>query len=532
VICKITPTCVKYSAGIGLVFALGEGRERGDYRLRSTVALLFILVLGPSVSGQAATQSSASKKIYIKAVYSLPLSLDPVQMNDTASLVAGNLLYDGLLRFSPTLKIEGALAEDWSTSADGRTITFKLRSGAKFHDGSQVTADDVVASLSRALSAESKVKKLYDCIQGIKAIDSLTVTIQLTHPFPPFLSVLAGATAKILPKKSVAAKNFFEKPIGSGPFRFVDREASPFRRLVLEAFAEHYQGKPKLDRLILQEATEAQALELAANGQIHDLANWPLTGSEPVFAKGQKITGPVAATWIIGLNTKIPPFNSLKVRQNFRHAVDVDGFREKFFSDAIPSYGYVPPGLPGYLSIGGHVASKNAASKSRIKIVIPDAILRHKEMKTFLESSLRAKGWNVEVVPMAWDKLMDGYVGKVHQAFLVSMNMDYPDAEFLLRNFQSTNSDNFSGLKDAKIDTLLSEARTTQDRKKRQELYRSALALVDEAAVTVNLFHPRANIWASECVRGLHPNILSDVYIDYAQVSLADNCSGVSVVAR
>lgn len=164
--------------------------------------------------------------------------------------------------------------------------------------------------------------------------------------------------------------------------------------------------------------------------------------------------------------------------------------------------------------------------------MIPDALQRHKEMKTFLESSLRAKGWNVEVVPMAWDKLMDGYVGKVHQAFLVSMNMDYPDAEFLLRNFQSTNSDNFSGLKDAKIDTLLSEARTTQDRKKRQELYRSALALVDDAAVTVNLFHPRANIWASECVRGLRPNILSDVYIDYAQVSLADNCSSASVVAR
>ena len=91
--------------------------------MRSTVAFLFISVLGLSVSGQAATQSSTSKKIYIKAVYSLPLSLDPVQMNDTASLVAGNLLYDGLLRFSPTLEIVGALAESWSTSADGKAIT-------------------------------------------------------------------------------------------------------------------------------------------------------------------------------------------------------------------------------------------------------------------------------------------------------------------------------------------------------------------------------------------------------------------------
>jgi len=495
--------------------------------LKSIVALLFILALGPSVSAQAATP-----KIYIKGVYSLPLSLDPVQMNDTASLVAGNLLYDGLLRFSPTLKIEGALAEDWFTSADGRAITFKLRSGAKFHDGSRVTSDDVVASLSRALSAESKVRKLYDCIQGIKAIDPQTVVIQLTHPFPPFLSVLAGATAKILPKKGLTTKNFFEKPIGSGPFRLMSREAAPFRRLVLEAFSEYYQGRPKLDQLVLQETSEAQALDLAADGQIHDLANWPLTGEEPVFLKGQKITGPVASTWIIGLNTKIPPFNSKKVRQKFRQAVDVEGFRKKFFADAIPSYGYVPPGLPGHLSSGVQEASIGAASKSKIKIVIPDGLQQNKEMKTFLESNLRSKGWNVEVVAMAWDKLMEGYVGKAHQAFLVSMNMDYPDAEFLLQNFQSTNSDNFSGLKNAKIDALLSEARTTQDRKKRQELYRSALALVNDAAVTVNLFHPRANIWASKCVLNLHPNILSDVYIDYAQVSLADNCPSVSVGAR
>ncbi len=496
--------------------------------MKSLLALLFLLLLGPSVSGQAAVKDSTSKKIYIKAVYSLPLSLDPIQMTDTASLVAGNLIYDGLLKFSPTLGLEAALAESWSTSANGMAITFKLRSGTKFHDGSPITSDDVVASLSRALSAESKVRKLYDCIQGIKAIDPQTVVIQLAHPFPPFLSILAGATAKILPKNLIATKGFFERPIGSGPFRVLGREATPFRRLILEAFNEHYEGRPKLDQLILQETSEVQALDLAAKGQIHDLANWPLTGEEAIFNKGQKISGPVAATWIIGLNTKLAPFNSKQVRQAFQGSVDVEGFRKKFFADAIPSFGYVPPGLPGYLDTGNNRNNRNqkasvsasVASKNKIKIVIPDGLGRHAEMKEFLESGLKSKGWNVEVVAMPWDKMMEGYSNKTHQAFLVSMNMDYPDAEFLLRNFQSTNSDNFSGLNDAKIDALLSDARTTQDRKQRQELYRSALALVSDAAVTVNLFHPRANIWAANCVKNLRPNILSDVYIDYSQVQV------------
>lgn len=513
--------------------------ERGIYRLKRVVALLFLSVLGPGVSGQAATQESAPKT-YIKAVYSLPLTFDPIQMNDTASLVAGNLIYDGLLRFSPTLKIEGALAESWSTSADGRTITFNLRPSTRFHDGSPVTAADVVASLMRALSPESKVRKLYDCIEGaaenknlgIKAVDARTVAITLTHPFPPFLSILAGATAKVLPKGLIATKDFFQRPVGSGPFRFIGRESTPFPHVVLESFDGYYRGRPKLDRLVLQESPEARALELAASGQIHDLANWPLTGTEAVFGKGQRISGPTAATWIIGVNTKLTPFTSKQIRQKFRDSVDTEGFRKTFFSDAIPSFGYVPPGLPGYLTSGSRTLKNLVSPKNRIKIAIPDVLSRHSEMKAFLETGLRSKGWDVEVVPMPWDKLMEGYANKTLQAFLVSMNMDYPDAEFLLRNFQSTNVDNFSGLSDSRIDDLLSKARTAQDRRKRQELYRSALALVDDAAVTVNLFHPRANIWASECVKGLKPNILSDVYIDYSQVSLTDSCPGPSVVAR
>jgi ABC-type transport system substrate-binding protein len=143
---------------------------------------------------------------YVKSVYSLPLSLDPNKMNDTASLAAGNLIFDGLLKFSPSLEIQEALAVSWSTSSDGKTLIFKLRPNIKFHDGTPITADDVVYSLDRAVSTESTVRKYYDCIQGtdekngkqditkigIKAINSSTVEIKLKNPFPAFISILAG----------------------------------------------------------------------------------------------------------------------------------------------------------------------------------------------------------------------------------------------------------------------------------------------------------------------------------------------------
>lgn len=493
-------------------------------RLKGLLTALAVLALLPS--------AYAAESSYIKSVYSLPLTLDPIKMNDTASLVAGNLLYDGLLRFSPTLNIEGTLAESWSTSPDGRTLTFVLRT-ARFHNGAPITANDVVASLRRAISPESAVRKYYDCIddskaRGLVAKDARTVEVRLKHPFPPFLSVLAGATAKILPADLVDTPGFFDRPVGSGAFRFEKRVEFPTKEILLTAFSDHHRGKPNLEKLILREMTEKDAVQAALAGEVQDLANWPLTADNAVFSGGKNVASPVAATWIIGMNTRKGPFHSKTMRQKFRADLDTDGFRKKFFPEAIPAYGYVPPGLPGYVSSASPARQPkfSKAPKEKVRIVIPEELARAQEMRAHLEENLRSKGWNAHVVTMAWADLMKGYEGKTHQAFLVSMNMDYPDTEFLLRNFESGNSDNFSGIKSKKLDALLKEARTHQDRKRRQEVYREAISLIDEEALTVNLFHPRANYWVSNCVEGLEPNILADVYINYEKVSFKSGCAG------
>lgn len=95
-----------------------------------------------------------------------------------------------------------------------------------------------------------------------------------------------------------------------------------------------------------------------------------------------------------------------------------------------------------------------------------------------------------------------------------------------------TNSDNFSGLKNKTLDELIKKSRATQDRKLREAYYKEALKLLEVSAVTVNLFHPRANYWISKCVDNFKPNILSDVYIDYSQVSFSSKCTHPQVVTR
>lgn len=476
------------------------------------------------------TPAFAQTPTYFKTIYSLPLTFDPIKMNDTASLGVGNLIYDGLLKFSPSLKIEGALAESWSTSKDGKTLTFKLKKNIFFHNGQMITAYDAEASLKRALSDESTVRKFYDSIKLIRAVDERTLEIEMNYPFPPFLSVLAGATAKILPKEKISDPKFFNAPIGSGAFVLASLDKEK-KEIKLNAFAKYYDGKPKIENMVLKETSEEDALKLARNGRAQDLSSWPLAESDSIFDIGQKVSSPVASTWIIGINTLKAPFNNLNVRQSFKVEFPTHKFREKFYPDSINANGYVPYGITGS-QVKTEIAASLQPSKEKIVIAIPIELARAQEMKTMIENSMNSQGWNVEVRLMKWDLLMDGYAKKSHQAFLVSMNMDYPDADFLLKNFESDNADNFSGLKNKRIDDLIKNSRSTQDRKLREAYYKEALKIIEESAVTVNLFHPRANYWISKCVENFKPNILSDVYIDYSKISLSSKCVTPQVVAR
>lgn len=488
-----------------------------------------------------ATFASVQVQPYVKALYSYPLTFDPSQMNDTASLVVSNLIYDGLLRFTSDLQFEGALAETWDVSSDGTLLTFKLRPGIQFHDGSPISALAVKKSLERLVRPKSRVYTYYDCIEGaesfhlgkavsvsgIQAVGEDQVRIRLKKAFPPFLSVLAGATAKVLPLAAEGAR-FFNQPVGSGPFKIeaLRNKAELQPSLFLKGFSHYWRGAPKMESLRLVELNEIDAIQWAHAGQLQDLANYPLTGTESVFKAGTDITAPAGATWIIGLNVRTAPFRSLAVRQKFKSDFDHEEFRKRFSPDSLPAYGYIPPGFPGHLR---EARSRPAVElirnpDTRITIVIPSELARHDEMKDFIEAQYRRKGWNVKVRVAKWNDLMKGYSAKTHQAFLVSMNMDYPDSEFLIRNFESTNRDNFSGLKSKRIDELIQRARNSPDRHFRSKLYQTLAEELNDAAVTINLFHPRVHYWVSSCVEGFRANLLADVYLDYRDVSIRPNC--------
>ena len=200
---------------------------------------------------------------YVKSIYP-PRTFDPKDANDVASISVNNLIYSGLLEFTPDLRLQGDLAESWRTSTDGRALFFTLRRGLKFHDGSPVSSQNVVASLSRLMQPTSRVYSYYESIEGAKefhsgrvrsvkgliVVSARDLIIRLQYPFSPFASILAGATAKVLPMMTLGkeSKNFFNTPVGTGPFRFIQANKE---MISLSRFDDYHGLKPHITSLIL-----------------------------------------------------------------------------------------------------------------------------------------------------------------------------------------------------------------------------------------------------------------------------------------
>src|SRR5262245_14897733 len=132
-------------------------------------------------------------------------------------------LHDALLKAMPGEPRSPSLAESWTASADGLTYEFALRKGVKFHNGDEVTADDVKFSFERYRGVSKDVLK--ERVAKVEVLDPLHVRFQLKQPWPDFLTVYGIATGAgwIVPKKyieKVGEDGFKKAPVGAGPYKF------------------------------------------------------------------------------------------------------------------------------------------------------------------------------------------------------------------------------------------------------------------------------------------------------------------------
>ena len=298
-------------------------------------------VLGCVVLGACSAPPSPPGVVTL-AVLSSPNSLDPRVGTDETSQRAHQLIYDNLLSLDEHLRVSAGLATHW-TQPDPLTYDVFLRRGVRFHDGHELTADDVVYTFSSFIDPAflSARKGAYRTLDRVTAIDPYTVRFSLKEPFGSFPIQLV---MPVVPKD--AGPGLRDRPVGTGPYRFVSFAVDD--RLELKAFPGYFGGAPVNDGVVLKVVPDEimRALELR-KGTVDMVVNDLAPDVVHQLEEEQSVNvaeSPGTDYAYIGVNMRDPVLADRRVRHAIGYAVDrqaiVDHLRRGL---ARPAIGILPP---------------------------------------------------------------------------------------------------------------------------------------------------------------------------------------------
>ncbi len=370
-------------------------------------ALGFMLAAAPAMAQDAATAPAADATTpdpdakqggNIVITYKDDVAtLDPAIGYDWQNWSMIKSLFDGLMDYVPgTTELRPGLAESYEISEDGQTFTFKLRSGVKFHNGREMTAEDVKFSLDRVTAPatqspgagffgmidgyEAVAAGEADSLSGVTVVDPTTVEIKLSRPDATFLHVMALNFASVVPEEAVAehGADFGKNPVGTGAFKL--GEWALGQRVVFTRNEDYWRdGLPYLDQITFEIGQEPiVALLRLQSGEVDIPGDGiPPAKFQEVMAdpeqKARVVEGGQLQTGYITMNVEIPPFDQKGVREAVNMAINKDRVVQMINNRALPANQPLPPSMPGYdESYEGYAYDVDAAKAKLAEAGFPD----------------------------------------------------------------------------------------------------------------------------------------------------------------
>ena len=298
--------------------------------------LLSIVVMG------ACRSAPPKNGVITVAVLSSPNSLDPRVGSDETSQRVHQLVFDYLLALDEKLRVTGGLATHWE-QPDPLTYLVYLRKGVRFHDGHELTADDVVHTFGSFIDPAfmSPRKGAYRMLDRVEAVDPYTVRFRLKEPFGSFPIQLV---MPVVPKG--AGPELRDRPIGTGPYRFVSFAVDD--HVTLESFPGYFRGAPANSGVVLKVVPDEimRALELR-KGTVDMVVNDLSPDVVHQLAEEKSVTiaeAPGTDYAYVGVNMRDPILKDRRVRHALGYAIDrqaiVDHLRRGL---ARPAVGVLPP---------------------------------------------------------------------------------------------------------------------------------------------------------------------------------------------
>ncbi len=499
--------------------------------MNRTAVLLILVALEVSCSG-----GSSDSKALIWARSADSSTLDPaeVEWGEDAKVVQS--LYDTLVTYKgDSVDLEGKLAERWSWSSDGKTLTFELRKGVAFHDGTPLDAEAVVFTFERFLKPDHPQRPRTPCpygsnfadIEKVAADGPHKVIFTLKQPSVVMLYNLTLFAAHIVSPAAVKqhGQKFAVNPVGSGPYRLArwDRDV----RIVLDRNETYWGPKPAVDRVIVVPVKSPQtAIEKLRKGEVHvvdhpTLADVKALSSDP---NTQVDTETSLTVSYLGFNLRRHPYSD----PNFRRAVSL-ALDRKTLNDlayhglAEPASNLVPPALwkdacptPPYevdLEKAKEYLSKVKLESKEVELIhmtfsrpyVPEPL----RVAEFIKDQLRKIGLEVKLT--GYDKAAydQKYKESKHPMYLLGWIADIPDPDnffYPLLHGDSKDSMNASFFDDPVFNDAVKKAQAELDADKRKALLATAYGRYRDVLPTIPLVHVKQLIGLSKRVSyNMHP---------------------------
>jgi peptide/nickel transport system substrate-binding protein len=286
-----------------------------------------VALVGAVPPSGAAMQDTPKMGGTLRAAISAdPVNLDPHLTSAHSTYQVLENVYNHLVGLDDGLQVIPELAESWTVSEDMLTYTFKLRQGVTFHNGRELTAEDVVYSYERIRNPETQSGAAYllEPVDTISAPDPQTVVITTKEIYAPLLTKLATQGTAIVPREEVEAGTLAEKPVGTGPFVFVD--FVPADRVTLRRNDNYWEeGLPYLDEIIYRPIPDEIVKQTNLETQNVDwVDNVPAQDANQLVESPDFVVESVPANTYnyLGMNTTREPLNDKRVRQAISYALD------------------------------------------------------------------------------------------------------------------------------------------------------------------------------------------------------------------
>ncbi|WP_048631828.1 ABC transporter substrate-binding protein [Mycolicibacterium aurum] len=471
----------------------------------AVLAICAVVAAGCS-TGQRVDLGDGASGSLVAAIAGEPDQLDPHKTTAYFSFEVLENVFDTLVEPDENLQMQPALAESWETSADELTWTFHLRPGVTFHDGTRLTADDVVYSYRRIIDEQLANSDKFSSVQSVEATDPATVVIRVDRPTPNMLTNIGGFKGMaIVSRANVEIGQIATHPVGTGPFEFIGQKSGD--SISLGANPNYWGGEPDISgvtfRFISEPSTALSALQA---GEV----DW--TDSVPpqrVAQLGSDDSLHLAVTpsndyWYLALNEAREPWNDVRVRQAIAYAVDREAIvQATSYGTAAANQLAIPEGNPWFtrydryredgeagLETARNLLREAGAEPRNLDMLVTTEYPETVTAAQIIADNLAPLGIsvNIRTVDFAtwldeqnsgnFDMLMMGWLG----------NID-PD-DFYYAQHHTDGTSNAQKFSDPEVDRLLDAGRVETDENARKDVYAKAATLIADEVSYVYLYNP------------------------------------------